>query len=97
MHLAVVIGNSGILRLLQIAAANVSLQNKDGDTVLHLAAKLGKNDCLKQLLNQHTPEVINTANKAGESALHCAVLAENHHAIDLLLEFEADVNCKVTF
>ena len=59
---------------------------KNGDTILHLAVKEGKNYFVKQLLNFiKDAREIKIMNKRGRTALHTAVIVDNKQAAELLV------------
>ncbi len=74
--------------------ADVSIQDKDGDTVLHHLATKG-NLHLLTLLLQHSHK-IDIRNDKGETPLLCAVQAGNGEAVDQLLQAGADPSAPST-
>ena len=62
----------------------MSIQDKDGDTVLHHLARKGTLHLLALLL-QHTRN-IDFRNDKGETPLLCTVQAGNEEAVDQLLQ-----------
>lgn len=60
--------------------------NKDGDTMLHLAVREGKNYFVNQLLNFiQNGSAITIKNSKGHTALHTAVIVNNTEAAKLLV------------
>ncbi len=73
--------------------ADISIQDKDGDTVLHHLAK--GNLHLLTILLRH-PHDIDIRNNRGETPLLCAVQAGNKEAVDQLLQAGADPSASTT-
>jgi len=74
--------------------ADVSIQDKDGDTVLHHLATKG-NLHLLTLLLRHSHD-IDIRNNRGETPLLCAIQAGNEEAVDQLLQAGADPSASTT-
>ncbi|XP_065063205.1 protein phosphatase 1 regulatory subunit 12A-like isoform X2 [Rhopilema esculentum] len=92
LHLAVITGQLAISKLLTQYRANLASRNNEGDTSIHLATKLGKNDCLEFLSQNSDKQTINLPDDAGKSPLHLAVETQNILAISILAKNEADIN-----
>jgi len=58
----------------------------DGDTLLHLAVRRGKNNFIKELLNFIGNGEIENKNSEGHTALHIAAIVGNKDAAELLVE-----------
>lgn len=107
LHLAVLTCQPSIVRHLVCAGAVVSTQDKQGDTPLHIACRLGYEDCVKHLLNpaqneetlqnsdipcQRVPQDLTVRNFEGETCLHIAVKAGHYRIVQMLLHSGADIN-----
>ncbi|KFM71557.1 Nuclear factor NF-kappa-B p100 subunit, partial [Stegodyphus mimosarum] len=79
LHLAVILGNAEMVRLLLRCGAAVTLRDRNGNSVFHLAVKANANaEVLQLLLTQpQSKTVINSMDHEGYSALHYAVLKNN--------------------
>ncbi|PWA76617.1 Ankyrin repeat-containing protein [Artemisia annua] len=62
------------------------VMNDDGDTLLHLAVRRGKNNFIKELLNFIGDGEIENRNSEGHTALHIAAIVGNKDAAELLVE-----------
>ncbi|XP_067831008.1 NF-kappa-B inhibitor beta-like [Heptranchias perlo] len=108
LHLAVIVGQPEFVKKLVAAGANLVLQEKDGNTALHLACKEKATDCVQALLFPHSSELkesnlfhpsqlreqLHCYNYQGFTPLHVAVLLNDVHIVEYLLWFEVDVNAK---
>ncbi|KAL5516656.1 hypothetical protein EMCRGX_G002046 [Ephydatia muelleri] len=64
-------GNAEVVKILVSAGAHVNDQNKHGDTALHLAAQLGREECVRLLLS--VPGIdANLVNHSGQTPLKLA-------------------------
>jgi len=70
--------------------ADMNRKNDQGDTVLHIAASLGRTD-FAELLIAHGADV-NVRNKFGETPLHVAASAGSKDVLALLIAKGADLN-----
>ncbi|XP_008548013.1 putative ankyrin repeat protein RF_0381 [Microplitis demolitor] len=73
---------------------NVALENFDsttGETALHLAAATGTKEIIKLLLDNNAN--INAKNIKGITPIIKAVKANNHDAMDALMEYRPDLFC----
>jgi ankyrin repeat protein len=73
LHVAVVTSNVTAARFLLSKGANPNVANKNGVTPLHLAAVLGKNMDIIELLLNHEDVDVNCLTNDGQSALHYAM------------------------
>ena len=71
--------------------ANAAI-SPDGDTALLMAARTGKTDAIRVLLDRHAN--VNQTNPRGQTALMWAVSEKNAEAAKLLMSRGADVNAK---
>lgn len=96
LHLAAVLGSSESICALLKAGASVDLQERGGNTALHLAVNEQHSDCVRQITTspRNLPEHLNCYNYTGVSALHLAVQKGKCDIISMLLEAGADVNKK---
>ena len=90
-------GNAAIIeRLIQAGAdPNVPL-SKTGDTALMMAARTGKVEAAKVLLD-HGAQVNAKENWGGTTALMWAVSERHPEVVQLLVDHAADVNAKSEF
>jgi ankyrin repeat protein len=99
LHIAASNKITDIVELLIKKGADVNMQNKDGNTPLHIAAlnknvhykALEKNKKIIDLLIENKADV-NMQNKDGNTPLHTAVISKINYTVDLLLDKGANVN-----
>ncbi len=72
------------------SGADVNVQNKNGDTALHLATDNENTEIIKKLIEAGAD--VNVQNKNGDTALHLAIDNKNTEIIKKLIEAGADVN-----
>ncbi len=90
-------GNAAILeRLIQAGADPNAPVSKTGDTALMMAARTGKLDATKVLLD-HGAQVNAKETWGGTTALMWAVSERHPEVVQLLVEHAADVNAKSNF
>ncbi|XP_051900109.1 NF-kappa-B inhibitor beta-like isoform X2 [Pristis pectinata] len=108
LHLAVILGRPELVKKLIAAGANLLLQEKDGNTALHLACKEMALACVQALLFHHSSDLsysnlldpsqfrqqLHFYNYRGFTPLHVAVLLNDVQIVEYLLHFEVDVNAK---
>ncbi|MBL4588131.1 ankyrin repeat domain-containing protein [Candidatus Babeliales bacterium] len=83
-------GNIGEANALLAKGANPNLQNKDGNTPLHLATVKGYNKVLSTLFeNGANP---NMQNKYGNVPLHFAVINEQTFSVNLFIKYGANLS-----
>ncbi|XP_069811199.1 NF-kappa-B inhibitor epsilon [Dendropsophus ebraccatus] len=93
LHLAVYLGQVQVVEALVEKDVNLELQDRKGDTALHLACEKEHLDCAQILLRgPRGPQNLQMQNWKGLSCLHIATLRRNKALISLLLESGADVN-----
>lgn len=95
LHLAVLVKNVNLIRILLKEGATINPRDRRGNTVLHLAVQYFNRKCLDLLL-QHTPcqSILNTRNYDGYTPLHVAVFDQNMAAIEMLLASGCDINAQ---
>jgi ankyrin repeat protein len=95
LHLAVLMKQIEIVKLLLDNGANPEMFDHNGDTALHLACRSGNvtmvNEILKRRESQ-VPQNLDVRNYEGHTCLHLAVLGGHKKIADILLNSGADVN-----
>ncbi|XP_075060587.1 NF-kappa-B inhibitor epsilon [Mixophyes fleayi] len=95
LHLAVYLGQVQVVEALVGKRVNLELQDRKGDTALHLACENQDLDCASRLLRgPRGPQNLQLQNWRGLCCLHIATLKRNHDLISLLLESGANINCQ---
>ncbi|KAG8448012.1 hypothetical protein GDO86_015205 [Hymenochirus boettgeri] len=93
LHLAVYLGQLDVVETLVSKGVNLDLQDRKGDTALHVACKNRDLACSKILLKgPNGPQNLHLQNWEGRSCLHIATLKRDHNLISLLLDNGADIN-----
>uniref|UniRef100_A0A0B7A240 Uncharacterized protein n=1 Tax=Arion vulgaris TaxID=1028688 RepID=A0A0B7A240_9EUPU len=108
LHLAVLTHQRTIVRRLICGGATVLAQDKQGDTPLHIACRLGDIETVKHLLTpvqyeetlqnrytipyQRVPQDLRVRNYNGHTCLHIAASSGHHNVVQMLLEAGADIN-----
>ncbi|XP_078503427.1 NF-kappa-B inhibitor epsilon [Lissotriton helveticus] len=106
LHLAVFLDQSEVVRELVLKGVNLDLQDRNGNTALHVACEQQHLNCAQILLHdKDLPESHRSArprqwqdlqlqNWQGLDCLHIATLTKNLSLISLLLKRKADINIK---
>uniref|UniRef100_A0A8C5YEE1 Nuclear factor NF-kappa-B p105 subunit n=1 Tax=Microcebus murinus TaxID=30608 RepID=A0A8C5YEE1_MICMU len=95
LHLAVLTKQEEVVEDLLRAGADLSLLDRLGNSVLHLAAKEGHETVLSILLkHKKAALLINHPNGEGLSAIHLAMVSNSLPCLLLLLAAGADVNAQ---
>lgn len=93
LHLAVITKQEAVVEDLLRAGADLSLLDRLGNSVLHLAAKEGHEKILGILLkHKKAALLIDNPNGEGLTAIHIAVLSNSMPCLLLLLAAGVDVN-----
>jgi len=97
LHYACLYGSSDLVKLLIDAKASINLADSGGLTPLHHACnRKGGSEVIRQLIDadaaRHTSLYIDARDHLKRTALHCAVLSENHDSLKLLIDAKASVN-----
>ncbi|XP_011359814.1 nuclear factor NF-kappa-B p105 subunit isoform X1 [Pteropus vampyrus] len=95
LHLAVITKQEAVVEDLLRAGADLSLLDRLGNSVLHLAAKEGHDKILGILLkHKRTALLIDHPNGEGLNAIHIAVMSNSMQCLLLLVAAGADVNAQ---
>ncbi|XP_074084258.1 nuclear factor NF-kappa-B p105 subunit isoform X2 [Macrotis lagotis] len=95
LHLAVITKQEDVVEDLLRAGADVSLLDRLGNSVLHLAAKEGDERILSILLkHKKISPLINHPNGEGLNAIHLAMLINSMPCLRLMIAAGADVNAQ---
>lgn len=95
LHLAVLMKQLEIVRLLLDNGANPEMFDHKGDTALHIACRSGNVTMVNEILKrrQSRPmQNLDFRNYDGHTCLHLAVLGGYKRIVDILLQSGADVN-----
>ena len=106
MQLAAKLGFEDVISLLRRNMANPNIQNKEGDTALHIAVRKGRYDCVIALLENIETEIVedycvdipmtdlSIINKHSQTPLSIAFEKDNVEIALLLMEREAELSEK---
>lgn len=95
LHLAVITRQEAVVEDLLRAGADLSLLDRLGNSVLHLAAKEGHDKILGILLkHKKAAQLINHPNGEGLNAIHVAMMSNSLPCLLLLMAAGADVNAQ---
>ncbi|XP_074093168.1 NF-kappa-B inhibitor epsilon [Macrotis lagotis] len=100
LHLAVYLDQPHTVQALVQKGASRTLQDRHGDTALHLACQYQHLDCARYLLeatsdrgrNQHHHPELQLQNWQGLACLHLATLQRNRQLMELLLQNGVDID-----
>jgi len=90
IHIAVLSGNLKFIKVLLEKGVNVNEMNYNGNTPLHIAAKKGKDEIIRFLIEH----CIDPKNNENQTPLHLAVYKNNLQAVKILIENTADINAQ---
>ncbi|XP_023404302.1 nuclear factor NF-kappa-B p105 subunit isoform X5 [Loxodonta africana] len=95
LHLAVITKQEDVVEDLLRAGADLSLLDRLGNSVLHLAAKEGHDKILSVLLkHKQAALLINQPNGEGLNAIHIAMMSNSMSCLRLLVAAGADVDAQ---
>ncbi|NXB76170.1 NFKB1 factor, partial [Donacobius atricapilla] len=95
LHLAVITKQAKVVEDLLKAGADVSLLDRHGNSVLHLAATEGDDKILSLLLrHEKVSPMVNLPNGEGLSAIHMAVMANSMSCLKQLIAARVNVNAQ---
>ncbi|NWT52190.1 NFKB1 factor, partial [Erythrocercus mccallii] len=95
LHLAVITKQAKVVEDLLKAGADVSLLDRHGNSVLHLAAAEGDDKILSLLLrHEKVSPMVNLPNGEGLSAIHMVVMANSISCLKQLIAARVNVNAQ---
>ncbi|XP_036892131.1 nuclear factor NF-kappa-B p105 subunit isoform X3 [Sturnira hondurensis] len=95
LHLAVITKQEAVVEDLLRAGADLSLLDRLGNSVLHLAAKEGHDKILSVLLkHKKAALLIDHPNGEGQNAIHIAVMSNSLPCLTQLVATGADINAQ---
>ncbi|KAJ1147872.1 hypothetical protein NDU88_000715 [Pleurodeles waltl] len=106
LHLAVYLDQAEVVRALVLKGVNLDLQDRNGNTALHVACEQQHLNCAHILLQDKEPpesprgaqhrewQDLKIQNWQGLACLHIATLKKNLSLISLLLKRKADISIK---
>ncbi|KAM6136622.1 LOW QUALITY PROTEIN: nuclear factor NF-kappa-B p105 subunit [Phoenicopterus ruber ruber] len=94
LHLAVITKQAEVVEDLLKAGADVSLLDRHGNSVLHLAATEGDNKILSLLLKHKISQMVDLSNGEGLSAIHMVVMANSMSCLKQLIAAGVNVNAQ---
>ncbi|RDD41723.1 Transient receptor potential cation channel subfamily A member 1 [Trichoplax sp. H2] len=87
-------GNLPALYFLVQNGASMGTLDKEGNTLLHIAAKANHRDTIKQILKHTNAKDINTRNTSGQKPIHIAAIYGHKRVIQNMIKNGADINSK---
>ncbi|CAN0080564.1 unnamed protein product [Ectocarpus sp. 4 AP-2014] len=91
LHYASISGWGGTIDLLLEHGIDPRQTCMTGETALHFAVSLRHGEAAEILLNR-SQDLVNEADKDGDRAIHLAVQNGDHEIVDLLVDYQADIN-----
>lgn len=96
LHLAVYLDLQDVVQSLVERGASLHLQDRDGNTALHVACQHGQTECVshmtKDVSHSKLAPVLHTHNWRGLACLHLAALYGQHEVMKLLRKTGAELN-----
>lgn len=96
LHLAVYLDLEGVVQSLVERGASLHLQDRDGNTALHVACQQGQTECVSHMTrdvsHSKLAPVLHTHNWRGLACLHLAALYGQHEVMKLLRKKGAELN-----
>ncbi|XP_068610209.1 NF-kappa-B inhibitor epsilon [Brachionichthys hirsutus] len=96
LHLATYLNLTDVVKGLVDKGAGLGLQDRDGNTALHVACQYGQTasagEMIRELSASELVPVLETQNWRGLTCLHLAALNKQHHIVKLLTRKGADLN-----
>lgn len=96
LHLAVYLHLEAVVQRLVERGASLHLQDRDGNTALHVACQHGQSQCVSHMTRDMSPSklapVLHTQNWTGLACLHLAALYKQHEVMKLLRKKGAELN-----
>ncbi|XP_068198996.1 NF-kappa-B inhibitor epsilon [Antennarius striatus] len=96
LHLATYLNLTDVVKGLVDKGASLGLQDRDGNTALHVACQHGQTECATEMIRETSASelvpVLETQNWRGLTCLHLAALNKQHHILKLLTKKGADLN-----
>ncbi|NXA36485.1 NFKB1 factor, partial [Eudromia elegans] len=95
LHLAVVTKQAAVVEALLVAGADVSLLDRHGNSVLHVAASEGDDEILGLFLkHKEISPAVDLSNSEGLSAIHMVVMANSVSCLRQLIAAGVNVNAQ---
>lgn len=96
LHLATYLNLPEVVRSLVYKGVCLELQDRDGNTALHVACQHGQRDCVSQMTQEVSPSklvpVLEMQNWRGLACLHLAALYGQHEIMKLLRKKGVELN-----
>lgn len=96
LHLAVYLDLEGVVQRLVERGASLHLQDRDGNTALHVACQHGQTECVSHMTrdvsHSKLAPVLHTHNWRGLACLHVTALYGQHEIMKLLRKKGAELN-----
>ncbi|XP_051908429.1 NF-kappa-B inhibitor epsilon [Hippocampus zosterae] len=98
LHLATYLNLTDVVKSLVAKSVSIELQDRDGNTALHVACHHGLTACATEMTSEMSASklalVLETQNWKGLACLHLAALSRQHQILKLLMAKGADLNIK---